>query len=247
MSRMKFWIALGLLALTMFTQNVEKVQAKEKEDKLALSVRHLKAEDEEIIDKNDINKIVSKIPTLTNELSIESLIEIEERMNMSNEEIAKLVYEGHYGNGQKRRELLEEEGRDFDEIQKEVEKLKSKVTSEAVTKTSKDNSSQNKSEPIKAASGGKTLVMEATAYSTSEPELGRYTANGTDLHVNPRVIAVDPNVIPLGTKVTIEGYGTYIAADTGGAIKGNRIDIHFQTVEECISFGRKNVNVTIHN
>jgi len=91
------------------------------------------------------------------------------------------------------------------------------------------------------------MTMEATAYSTAQPGLGRYTANGTDLHTNPRVIAVDPSVIPLGTKVTVEGYGTYIAADTGGAIKGNRIDIHFSTVQECINFGRKNVKITIHN
>ena len=106
-----------------------------------------------------------------------------------------------------------------------------------------------KAAPAKAkaptASVAKTMTMQATAYSTAQPSLSRYTANGTDLLKNPRVIAVDPNVIPLGTRVSIAGYGTYIAADTGGAIKGNRIDIHFQTVEQCYSFGRRNVTLQI--
>ncbi len=102
--------------------------------------------------------------------------------------------------------------------------------------------SKNNSSNVK-----RTLTMQATAYSTSEPNLGRYTANGTDLLKNPRVIAVDPNIIPLGTKVSIDGYGTYVAADTGGAIKGNRIDIHFQTVQQCYNFGRRNVTVNILN
>ena len=89
------------------------------------------------------------------------------------------------------------------------------------------------------------MTMHATAYSHSEPGLGTRTANGTNLLKNPRVIAVDPSVIPLGTRVNIAGYGTYIAADTGGAIKGNRIDIHFNTVQECLNFGRRNVKVQI--
>lgn len=92
---------------------------------------------------------------------------------------------------------------------------------------------------------GTTRTMSATGYSTHEKGLSRYTANGTDLYNNPRVVAVDPRVIPLGTVLEVEGYGRYVAADTGGAIKGNRIDIHFPTVSQCTNFGRKNVKVTI--
>ncbi len=61
------------------------------------------------------------------------------------------------------------------------------------------------------------------------------------------VIAVDPRVIPLGTRVYIEGYGYAVAADTGGAIKGNRIDLCFDTNSEAVSFGRRNVKVYILN
>lgn len=101
--------------------------------------------------------------------------------------------------------------------------------------------------PTQSSNQGSWRTMQATGYSTNEPGLGRYTANGTDLHKNPRVIAVDPNVIPLGTMVEVEGYGTYVAADTGGAIKGNKIDIHFTTVQQCYDFGRRSINIRILN
>jgi len=56
---------------------------------------------------------------------------------------------------------------------------------------------------------------------------------------------VDPDVIPLGTKVYIEGMGIFVAEDTGGAIKGNRIDIFMETHEEAFHFGIKNLKVYI--
>jgi 3D (Asp-Asp-Asp) domain-containing protein/peptidoglycan hydrolase CwlO-like protein len=94
---------------------------------------------------------------------------------------------------------------------------------------------------------GTTRMMESTAYSFAEPGMGHITATGLNLHVNPRVVAVDPRVIPLNTIVHVEGYGMAIAADTGGAIKGNIIDVHFTTVAECIAWGRRQVKVTIMN
>ena len=196
------------------------------------SIQHSDITEAEI-KKEDIDEIVNKLPNLESESKIETLIEQEKKTKLSNEDIAKMVINGEYGNGEERKQRLEEEGRNFDEIQKEVEKILN-IQKEQESAVTNQNS-------------GKTMTMEATAYSTAQPGLSRYTANGTDLHTNPRVIAVDPSVIPLGTKVTVEGYGTYIAADTGGAIKGNRIDIHFSTVQECINFGRKNVKITIHN
>ena len=62
-----------------------------------------------------------------------------------------------------------------------------------------------------------------------------------------RTIAVDPNVIPYGTQVEIEGIGVRIAEDTGGAIKGNRIDLLFETHQEALEFGRQTKQVTIIN
>ena len=89
----------------------------------------------------------------------------------------------------------------------------------------------------------KTLTMESTAYYGHG-----ITASGLKPVRNPNgisTIAVDPDVIPLGTKVYVSGYGLAIAADTGGAIKGNIIDVFLNTNEECISWGRRNVTVQI--
>lgn len=94
---------------------------------------------------------------------------------------------------------------------------------------------------------GRKLVVEATAYSTNQPSLGTITYSGINLLENPRVIAVDPSVIPLGSQVHIPGYGTYIAGDTGSAIKGNRIDVHITDLNDAIAFGRRSMEITILN
>lgn len=87
--------------------------------------------------------------------------------------------------------------------------------------------------------GRKTVVMEATAYTHT----GKKTATG--IKPSRGVIAVDPQVIPLGTKLYVEGYGYGTAQDTGGKIKGNRIDVFFETKEEALQWGRKNVKIYI--
>ncbi|KMY55566.1 peptidoglycan-binding protein [Bacillus sp. FJAT-27231] len=96
---------------------------------------------------------------------------------------------------------------------------------------------------------GKTISVSATAYTAKCAGCSGVTATGIDLNANrnAKVIAVDPNVIPLGSKVHVEGYGTAVAGDTGGAIKGNRIDIHVPTESEALNWGRRTVNVTILN
>lgn len=96
-----------------------------------------------------------------------------------------------------------------------------------------------------AATGGYTLTVEATAYSYAEAGLSSYTADGTNLVNDPMVIAVDPRVIPLGTMVEIPGYGVFRAADTGGAIVGNKIDVHFPTVAQTYNFGRRTITIRI--
>ncbi|MBE6050044.1 MAG: DUF348 domain-containing protein [Clostridium sp.] len=92
----------------------------------------------------------------------------------------------------------------------------------------------------------KTLYMEATAYSG-----GGLTATGKSVSYNPggiSTIAVDPRVIPLGSLVEVSGYGLAVASDTGGLIKGNIIDVYFNSASECSSWGRKyNVEVNIRS
>ncbi|WP_017726482.1 peptidoglycan-binding protein [Halalkalibacterium ligniniphilum] len=92
-----------------------------------------------------------------------------------------------------------------------------------------------------------TYEMEATAYTAYCEGCSGTTATGIDLRSNPnaKVVAVDPNVIPLGTRVHVEGYGEAIAGDTGGAINGHKIDLHMPTKEEARNFGRQTVTVTV--
>ena len=93
----------------------------------------------------------------------------------------------------------------------------------------------------------KEFTAEATAYTAFCKGCSGVTAIGIDLRANPdqKVIAVDPSVIPLGSKVYVEGYGTAIAGDTGGAINGNRIDVFMPDREDALDFGRKSVKVQV--
>lgn len=93
----------------------------------------------------------------------------------------------------------------------------------------------------------RTMTVEATAYTAYCNGCSGTTANGTDLRANPhlKVIAVDPRVIPLGTKVWVEGYGEAVAADTGGAIKGNKIDVFIPNKSGAYEWGRRTVTIKI--
>ena len=98
-------------------------------------------------------------------------------------------------------------------------------------------------------SGGKEFYANASAYTAYCNGCSGITATGINLRANPsmKLIAVDPRVIPLGSKVWVEGYGYAIAGDTGGAIKGNRIDLHMPTKEAAYSFGRRQVKIKVIN
>jgi 3D (Asp-Asp-Asp) domain-containing protein len=87
--------------------------------------------------------------------------------------------------------------------------------------------------------GGRALTVTATGYSLK----GR-TATGVS--VGYGIVAVDPSVIPLGTMMTIPGYGEGVAADTGGAVAGARIDVWFPTRAEALAWGTRTVSITLH-
>jgi 3D (Asp-Asp-Asp) domain-containing protein len=95
--------------------------------------------------------------------------------------------------------------------------------------------------------GIKVLTMVATGYDSSwesnYPYYGQPSYIGLPLARG--IVAVDPNVIPMGTRLYVEGYGEAIAADQGGAIKGNRIDLYFDSRQEAMNWGIKTVQVTI--
>ncbi|WP_454870859.1 LysM peptidoglycan-binding domain-containing protein [Priestia megaterium] len=110
---------------------------------------------------------------------------------------------------------------------------------------------QKEQQPAESSqqANGKSMTVEATAYTANCAGCSGTTATGVDLKANPnqKVIAVDPSVIPLGSKVYVEGYGEAVAADTGGAIKGNRIDVFVPSEGDAQQFGRKSVKITVMN
>ena len=89
----------------------------------------------------------------------------------------------------------------------------------------------------------KSIKAKVTAYTPYDAGCNGITATGTT--AKKGVIAVDPNVIPLGTRVYIPGYGVAVAQDTGGAIKGNRVDVCYMSKNEAFSWGVRNIPVYI--
>jgi len=94
-----------------------------------------------------------------------------------------------------------------------------------------------------APKDGRRLRVEASGYAPGSGGADNRTATGA--RAVRGVIAVDPRVIPLGTHVYVPGYGYAVAADTGGAIRGNRIDLCFGSYAEAIAWGRRTVTITI--
>src|SRR5262249_44086121 len=93
--------------------------------------------------------------------------------------------------------------------------------------------------PVPVAAGGRTLTVTITGYALP----GR-TATG--IPVGWGVAAVDPSVIPLGTHISVPGYGDAVAADVGGAIVGSRVDLWFPTVAQASQWGLRTVTISLH-
>ncbi|MGM8211493.1 LysM peptidoglycan-binding domain-containing protein [Virgibacillus sp. W0430] len=136
---------------------------------------------------------------------------------------------------------------DEEKTEVQADKARAEQTATAPKEKQVKQNKQRAESTAKKKAEGKTISVSATAYTAKCTGCSGITATGVDLNSNPnaKVIAVDPNVIPLGSKVYVEGYGEAIAADTGGAIKGNKIDIHVPTKDQAYSWGVRTVNVTI--
>lgn len=150
----------------------------------------------------------------------------------------------------------------FDKLKKEKETLSKnyealkKIKADARKKALMQSSSSPASVKVSSASkstGGyqnwKRMNVESTGYSLISDELGSDGSPSTATGTYPtagRTIAVDPRVIPYGTKVYIPAFNnTFIAEDTGGAIKGNKIDIYFNHGNEARQWGRRTIEVYV--
>lgn len=97
----------------------------------------------------------------------------------------------------------------------------------------------------------RAMKMTATAYDATfescgkHPDHPQYGITYSGLRVRPGIVAVDPRIIPLGTYLYVEGYGEALAADIGGAIKGNRIDLYYESPEDVAKYGKRAVKVYV--
>ena len=91
------------------------------------------------------------------------------------------------------------------------------------------------------------MVVKATAYTLQDPGMPSHGITYSGLPADLGVVAVDPAVIPLGIVVWVPGAGYNIALDTGGAIKGNRIDVYFRDRDKALAWGRKEVRVRVYS
>ncbi|WP_102264792.1 G5 and 3D domain-containing protein [Mesobacillus jeotgali] len=158
----------------------------------------------------------------------------------------KVVTEGQEGLLSKEYEVILENGKEVSRKLVSEKKLKEKQDKVVAmgTKVIVAQVSRGSNEPA-----GKEFYVSSTAYTANCNGCSGYTATGINLRANPniKVIAVDPRVIPLGTKVYVEGYGYAIAADKGSAIKGNKIDVFFASKADAYRWGRKKVKIKILN
>ncbi len=202
------------------------------------------------VEKTVVSKAVAyKDVTETEEVNFETI----KKLNPSLEAgTTQVVQEGEYGEKSVTYKVKYQKGK---EISREV--ISETITKEPIDKIVEyGNKNASANAPVNT---GKldykyVLTCNATAYDLSAEENGGYAGQtATGVPLDKGVIAVDPKVIPLGSRVYIEAldgswsYGYAVAADTGGAIKGNRVDLCYRTRYECIQFGRRPCRVYVLN
>ncbi|MGG1322799.1 3D domain-containing protein, partial [Priestia megaterium] len=134
-----------------------------------------------------------------------------------------------------------------EQAQKEQAAQQQQAQQQQAQQQQQQQAAQQQQQQSQQQASGKSMTVEATAYTANCAGCSGTTATGVNLKSNPnqRVIAVDPSVIPLGSKVYVEGYGQAVAADTGGAIKGNRIDVFVSSDSAAQDWGRRSVKITV--
>ncbi|WP_300261701.1 3D domain-containing protein [Clostridium sp.] len=183
----------------------------------------------EVIKENEISLISYSVSVINSSSSIN---EIESAVSTLNQLIPQLNIDS----------VKDTANNSVQVAKNKIESLKAEEAAKNNSANSSDISNNSSNQPSSDGKYKKTLSMEATAYSD-----GMLTAMGLKPVRDPNgisTIAVDPSVIPLGSKVYIPGYGYAIASDTGGVIKGNIIDLYMNSHAECTSWGRR--QVTLH-
>ncbi|MGN4531308.1 cell wall-binding protein EntB [Bacillus cereus group sp. MYBK257-2] len=256
------------------TKQVAKVQKSVKEKKEVKTQKVAKTKVQEILKPKEEAKIKEEVK-VKEEPKVQEIVKPKEekvKEEVKAQEIVKPKEEAKVKEEEKAQEIVkakeEEKAREIakakeEEKAREIAKAKEEEKAREIAKTKEEEKAREiakakEEERAKEASKNniqsakRELTVVATAYTADPSENGTYggrvlTAMGHDLTANPnmRIIAVDPKVIPLGSKVWVEGYGEAIAGDTGSAIKGNRIDVLMGSKSKAMNWGRQTVKVKI--
>lgn len=224
------------------------VEAVLKEEKITLGEKDkINPPLDQKIEKNmkiQVTRVTEK--TITQEEKVPFKI-IKKNTSSLNKGTTRVVQEGQNGIKENTIHIVYEDGK---EISREV--IESKVTQKPIDKIIKVGTKQQIPKVTSVSSRGtvrrsattRTLTVVATGYSSQDPGVNHVTSTGARLRKG--VIAVDPSVIPYGSKIYVPGYGYGTALDTGGGIKGNRLDLAFNSRAEALNFGRRSVTIRIY-
>ncbi|AEB77081.1 conserved hypothetical protein [Clostridium botulinum BKT015925] len=204
-------------------------------------------------DKISITRINTKIEKKIQPIEFCTEMKKDESLN---DGVKKVVQEGKAGQREINEKVVYQNGK---EVSREV--VNQVIVQQPTKKVIAMGTAKEQSVRLSRGSSinhSKRLRMRSTAYTASYSDTGKgpgdsgfgITASGTRVKRNVggySTVAVDPNVIPLGTKLYIEGYGYAIAEDTGGAIKGNKIDLYFNSDSQVSNWGVRYVDVYIVN
>lgn len=217
---------------------------------------------EKDITLNELDRIEPSEDKILTHNTVVNVVRVEKRTDVVEEEIdfktttkkdnslakgkEKVIQAGEKGKIKKEYEVTLENGEEVKRTLQNEEKIKDSKD-RIVAVGTKQSSKTTVSRSNASSSSGKTIYMSSTAYTANCSGCSGITATGINLKKNPnvKVIAVDPNVIPLGTRVHVDGYGYAIAGDTGGAIRGNKIDVFFPSTSKANAWGSKTVKVKI--
>ena len=234
----------------------------------------LEGNKEDVVDPNSVVQIV-RVEKVADVVEDEATFAIETRNDESLlKGHEKVVQQGEKGKVSREFEVVKEDGKEVSRkmiAEKTLKEPKTKIvaigtkvmvaSAETAPETAPETATASKSKNVSknspsvevsrnnsaASEGGKEFYVSATAYTADCNGCTGVTATGINLKSNPdlKVIAVDPSVIPLGSKVWVEGYGYAVAGDTGGAIKGEKIDLHFPTKSAAYKFGNRQVKIKV--
>lgn len=148
------------------------------------------------------------------------------------------IYEAVVTGGKEGRRILRTER----VVQVAVDQVVALGTKRSSVRLASRGASRPRTAYLRPPKSGRSLRVVATAYAPGH-NAGTRTATGARAGFG--IIAVDPKVIPLGTRLYVPGYGYAVAADTGGLIRGNHIDLCFDSVAQARAWGRRTITIVI--